>query len=888
MLSLLQFVLRMRAADGGVQHSAGQGIWHGVDPAFVWAASGSSLRIVGQGFNVAGSGSYQCLLDGPISNRTVQATLVTDTSVICNVPAEAVEEPGIHVHLLHNGVKVEQANRNLPASFSVKSRSHLSPSLGGASGGTVVSLKVYGLPPSSADDIYMCNFRAGRDSMTSIASIIGDVQLCERNGSVPCTLKCISPPFGLDRPGTTAHKGNYLDGIKTELNIVRGPACARDGMETSTSGCACNGTQRTFIGSPRNFVFFSTHASTSRTEGYAIGGQDIELRGSALITGATYECEFSNEHSKVASPAFRAVNNTVSCQAPRWHAMREPTVNVSLVRLKEGHEKCTRHVVQKQDSARPMQLTYVPVWTSFWPPTLRRDDTNQCITIKGWGFQEAMRLMCEIGLVRNNMSTRSGQEVGSVIASNISSNQVQCCSSSWDLLPSYQSPLELILHAGGRKVVGMGHERIQVFVLRHGRSQPIRSMMISSLCPNDAPCAPRSRIRVPQDRSINITWIQPDLSPYTWMAMASDPSCLPTFWLKLFKISSGPHFVFNNNLKVTGRLFVCYSMEGQHGEFVEQSNVAIVSEEQPVTLMNYHQDQRNPPSYFRLRGGALRHLLVASATSPAITAISPEWAEPGVTVNVSFMRTTQNDVVVALAPQGQCSNASSEGLPFMLRPFVLRAESTRNFTLGAGVYSVCLCEDCNASQVDGAQDEIVGTYVEQADLVLRVTPAARTDSILRLDPEAIVAGTANISFQGFFVSRGSYVALSSSPTCQPGWDANILRLCLCLCFLLFWFCVGGSYFVSDAARRLCLLSARILSLLLSQCVKIVREDISIHPGFVQVPFGGRVRTTLVDSALRSNLLSHSLLCERDCCTQLRLNIVHVCASLRGILPRRQS
>ena len=131
----------------------------------------------------------------------------------------------------------------------------------------------------------------------------------------------------------------------------------------------------------------------------------------------------------------------------------------------------------------------------------------------------------------------------------------------------------------------------------------------------------------------------------------------------------------------------------------------------------------------------------------------------------------------------------------------------RSFALGAGVCSVCLCEDCNASQVDGAQDEIVGTYVEQADLVLRVTPAARTDSILRLDPEAIVAGTANISFQGFFVSRGSYVALSSSPTCQPGWDANILRLCLCLCLceLLFWFCVGGPYFVSDATRRLCLL-----------------------------------------------------------------------------------
>jgi hypothetical protein len=576
-------------------------VWYGVETPIIWAASGARLHIAGDGFHT-GSAAYFCRMEGPFSNRTAQGIAISDTTVVCNLPAEAGEEHGILIRLLHRSLELEQVNKGLPNTFSVESRwSAPVPQEAGAQGGTPLRLNVFGLPPARQEDHYMCRFQAGGDSMVSPLSILGDMDACTRNGSIPCVMQCTVPPFGRGRAGDASIKNSSKhDGIAAEFSVVRvlscpGPADCVPASMDSVSG-QIRSTALSHIVFSSDFVFVSSHNAPSVTRAYAIGGQAITLQGYALLSHSRYICKFSNQGDTAWSPPVIPINNTISCGTPSWHDRKAPTVAISLMRITTENQTCGVKTVMRQAPTQVSELTFVPVWTAVVPSNLPRNSANHRVTIQGWGFQTDATMTCRYSYVSlaiaDHLGPKSHDDIhlGSMVASVKSSYAIECQTPAWNQLPASVAAirLEIILDRETLPVVGDDSQTsgtsANLFVLRHASSQPLLTVIAKACTGEDHSCVagsddvPTSTFRIPQDQSMNVTWLQADVSPYTFVGLSRDSSCDPPHMLKTFSLVSGAHTFVKNDFDFAGRVFICYSSEGRQGIFQHQPNLHFISE----------------------------------------------------------------------------------------------------------------------------------------------------------------------------------------------------------------------------------------------------------------------------------------------------------------------
>jgi len=549
-------------------------------PLVVLAGSGSSVHIAGNGFSVH-STAYTCWFQGPLSDWTVHAIVLSHATIACKVPEEAVEEYDIRVRLLHHGVEVRHLQETGSiTNFSVMSSwSAFAPVFGGAEGGTVVSIAMYGMP-ATISHTYQCSFRVDGIVMTSNASLLGNLDLCRLNGSIACELECISPSFGVGRNGIAASWSMGLEGISTELSVVRTQQCAAPNSTTTP----CNQTSLMYFGDSSTFMFFSTFASMSLTEAYANGGQELVLQGTAFIPLVDYACQFASESTQEWSKPAVAANNMLTCITPSWGASREAaTVNVSLLRINANCTElwweqrelsygkvCVSYVVPRVLHLPQVdtELAFVPVWTAFSPRKLYRTLSAEIITVEGWGFPSA-GLVCRF--------FQAGLHLGNSTANTLSPNILECLSPSWIHLPTGAVMVQMEIVSAHRVLKFLGNTSM-MYVLNPASRLPITTaMIVSSFCLPTCQSS-SSEIRIPQDQSLNVTWSEAQVSPYTSLSLSNDSACRQQFFMKIFPLLSTVEVLIENDFNFTGRIFICYSTDGSEGDFYHQSALTFVSE----------------------------------------------------------------------------------------------------------------------------------------------------------------------------------------------------------------------------------------------------------------------------------------------------------------------
>jgi hypothetical protein len=578
--------------------------WYGVDPPLVAASLQETVQITGAGFHV-GSQQYECWFHGRSTDMIVSARVARHDSIFCQVPLEAVEESDIQLHLLHHGFKVEQVHNGMPTSVSVYSSFRLSTESGGAEGGTVVRVKIYGIPRNS-NHTYRCSFRNGDTVMPSKAVILGDVTSCSLNGSIACVLQCSSPPFGLGNLGSL---GLEVDGISTELSILR---TQQEEPEISLTRLS------SVTGSRARFFFFSTLSSMSPTQANATGGQEITLHVNARVPERAYVCRFSSGESEMVtlsqSVQASAVNSVV-CVTPFWgdsHAAT--TVNVSLSRVSRSN--CTICGANKTDddeedrllsqwdlplqqqlqdlapedthvyavptaqaaSTAPFELTFLPLWIDVTPKILQRNSGSEQVNISGWGFSSEPLVVCRFHA--------GGVEYGRSNATVVSTQKLECRAPHWQQLPFLQVEVQLELirdTALNLEMVFAGSMHASsVFVLSPAAAGSVERMLGSLCCSGACSYEFGEDIRIPQGQNATVTFLGAQVSPYSYMALASNESCSQEHLLSVFPLFTSESVRIENDLNFTGRAFVCYSSSGAHSRggvnpFKHQLNKSVVS-----------------------------------------------------------------------------------------------------------------------------------------------------------------------------------------------------------------------------------------------------------------------------------------------------------------------
>ena len=574
--------------------------WYGVDPIEIPAAAGKNVRVLGNGFDTR-SHAYTCRLQGIFRrmNTTVAAHVLRHDMIVCEIPAESVEEVRIQVQLLHYGVAVEYTDKGLQSWFSLQgSWSAHSPTSAGAEGGTVIRFNVYGVAhpggySSEYNNVtYSCSFRIGDLVMTSDASILQDESLqtpahCPYNGSVACRFECTSPPL-LDSSSVAANPGFKMDGVSANLSLVE---INWYRTVNSTATQPCNTTTFTHTGTSDSFFFSPSLEAIYPAAARANGGEKIVLSAHGLVSeGASYSCRFARLDTHLWAKPVPAVNNSVTCTTPVWGQSAEAaTANVSLWRvincsealpgwaahnIAYGDACATYEVPPMQSLDAAIQLQFVAVWAELTPQRVLRDEQHHVLSINGYGFSPNASLRCRF------RTADTARELGESSAVVVNPRGLKCP----PVVSSQEREARInitVLSSGGTlEFVG----NTSTFFLLYDActtsrtARPIFELLgrSSLLGPcSEAHCSiPLTRI--PQTQSVNITFLGAQPSPYSYVALARNSSCRPEYFAAVYPLEFPTRI--ENSFNVTGPLSVCYSTSGKEGPYCDQPFVKIVSE----------------------------------------------------------------------------------------------------------------------------------------------------------------------------------------------------------------------------------------------------------------------------------------------------------------------
>jgi len=575
--------------------------WYGVGASEIAVASGESLRIFGNGFDV-GSQAYTCWLRGKLKgmNATVRAQVWTHDLILCEIPAEGAEDTRIYVELKHYGVTVEHTDNGMQTWFSLRSSwSAHSPTSGGAEGGTVIRFNVYGVSNELDSDstTYTCIFRTDDWVMTSNASILQNQTSttparCPNNGSIACRFECTSPPF-VGRYGIAANADLQLDGVSAKLSLVKMLGCSK--VNSTTAAKYCNSTTMTHIGKSDSFFFFSTLSAIYPAVARANGGEEIVLSAHALVSaGAHYSCSFTRLDTHEWAKPAQAVNNSVTCTTPVWgKSLEAATTNVSLWRVVNCSEVLpgwASHRIAYQDAcaafevplARSLgaaiELQFLAVWAEVTPLVLRGEQHQvQILSVKGWGFSSNTSLRCKFH------TANTAREINESDTTVISPRELLCpFSAAW--LGDTEAWVNLTLNSSGGTLDFVGNFST-FFVLYNACTEPIHALLwkSSSLGPCSEGQCSIPLYRIPQNESANITFLGAQASPYSYVALARNSSCKPEYFVDLYPLALLKGVIFENSLNFTGPLSVCYSTSGKEGPYCAQPYAEIISESSAVS-----------------------------------------------------------------------------------------------------------------------------------------------------------------------------------------------------------------------------------------------------------------------------------------------------------------
>ena len=225
----------------------------------------------------------------------------------------------------------------------------------------------------------------------------------------------------------------------------------------------------------------------------------------------------------------------------------------------------------------------MPLWTHVEPRILQRGVQHQRLLVRGWRFPADEPVVCRFSFVDGD-----GLHLGTSVANVTTTNELECRTPSWHLLTSSKAQVLLEILASNRSISFQGNSSF-VYVLDFARTRPITALVSGDLRENvsseehDYCNQGNSNVRIPRGQFVRITWVGAHISPYSFVALATNSSCQGETFLEvshktISSLASQITMDVYNDAAFKGRVYVCYSTDGVQGPFYHQPAVSLTLE----------------------------------------------------------------------------------------------------------------------------------------------------------------------------------------------------------------------------------------------------------------------------------------------------------------------
>ena len=661
-------------------------IWYAVIPSKGPTSGGTTTTISGYGFSF--HRSYVCQFSSLNAEliMLVNASVVNSTSILCSSPVwNSASEVNVN---LYDGIHKVHCESNV--TFLYEARwVQVHPNTSTFVGGINLTLKGSGFATGVQ---YLCTFVSlSTQKILSNSTALMMHDSCVYNPSIFCELICILPKMQTFEGSERLVGG--LFGLIVKVVLFQTTSESHNVILNSIAYSGLNGGDTISVFSSWNQYFPTAVGS--------LGGANLSISGFGFKKDEMYFCRFTNStYTLDSEPAFPIETTLLFFTSPGWGLIYPADyVHLSLMMLTEN---LTVPFISSANLNPSNILNFRQVLVDAFPSKLAAASST-LITIIGAGFYiSGNSYVC---LLKTNLMTES------IRAQVINHTHMRCpCNSkSLDWMePRTVKSAELSILFQGEPQSFTSTTVFTVYFVTPASLMPIVSINGSTY------------FNIPQGVGGIVVLDGADPSPYTYVGLSLDAhSCQSLIFVT--PISNSTAVLIYNNWSVLGRISLCYSTDGEEGQFFWQS----------VELFS-----------------------ISPAFSDSIKSINFKIVGAELPFVLEFFGVNSSDfshVLLSIGPN--CTHCSECSITQILGNGSSSAISSKLLLGSIGNYSVCFSTAMPIIWI--AQSDIALEVKFAAELITAITPTVATSGIIF---------TSNIS--GLHANQFLIIALAPSGNCN--------------------------------------------------------------------------------------------------------------------------